>query len=166
MIMWPEVQTDELQPPMYKSEPGRPRKVRIKEYGEYGTRRIRPGVAYKCTKCDKFGNNAMSCKSPTQDPNALKIKRKPKAGQVGVEPKKNNIDATNVHDDVQADAGNIQVDVGIDAGPYEINTDHVDIETDTVDVDVDINIVHVDASQVKSCVVDTSQVKSIKVEGS
>lgn len=44
------------------------------EYGEDDARRRRPGVDYKCTKYDKFGHNAMSCKSPTQDPNALKRK--------------------------------------------------------------------------------------------
>ena len=44
------------------------------ECGEDDARRRRPGVAYKCTKCDKFGHNVMSCKSHTQDPNALKRK--------------------------------------------------------------------------------------------
>ncbi|KAI5443842.1 hypothetical protein KIW84_012479 [Lathyrus oleraceus] len=44
------------------------------EYGEYGARRRRTCVSYKCTKCDKFGHNALSCKSITHDPNPLKIK--------------------------------------------------------------------------------------------
>lgn len=52
--MWPEVQIDELLPPVYKNGPKIPSKVKIRECGEEGDRRRRPGVAYKCTKCDKF----------------------------------------------------------------------------------------------------------------
>lgn len=40
--MWPEVQIDELPPPVYKNGPGRLMKVRIREYGEDVTRRRRP----------------------------------------------------------------------------------------------------------------------------
>ncbi|XP_058769018.1 uncharacterized protein LOC131642868 [Vicia villosa] len=77
--MWPEVQSDPIIPPMYKRGPGRPKKLRIRECGEDGARRRRfPGVSYRCTKCDKFGHNAQTCKSTTQDPNALKRKRKMK----------------------------------------------------------------------------------------
>ncbi|XP_058726498.1 uncharacterized protein LOC131597851 [Vicia villosa] len=77
--IWPEVQSDPVMPPMYKRGPGRPKKLRIREYGEDGARRRRlPGVSYRCTKCDKFGHNAQTCKSTTQDPNALKRKRKVK----------------------------------------------------------------------------------------
>ena len=72
--MWPEVESDELLPPMFKKGPGRPRKLRIRESGEEGARRRLPGVSYRCTTCDKFGHNAQSCKSTTQDPNALKRK--------------------------------------------------------------------------------------------
>lgn len=74
MDMCPEVEAEELQPPLYKIELGRLRKVRIVEYGEDGAKRRRTHVSYKCTKCDKFGHNALSCKSIIQDPNALKIK--------------------------------------------------------------------------------------------
>lgn len=66
--------TDELLPTVYKNGPGRSRKVRIRECGEDDARKRIPNVAYKCTKCDKFGHNALSCKSLTQDPNALKRK--------------------------------------------------------------------------------------------
>ncbi|KAI5421769.1 hypothetical protein KIW84_045268 [Lathyrus oleraceus] len=69
-------------PPAYKNGPGRPKKIRIRESGEDGARKRRSGVAYKCTKCDNFGHNAMTCKATTQDPNALKRKRKPKKGHV------------------------------------------------------------------------------------
>ncbi|XP_058733586.1 uncharacterized protein LOC131605219 [Vicia villosa] len=63
---------------LIQERPGRPRKVRIRELGEEGARQRRHKVEYKCTKCDKFGHNALTCKSLTQDPNALKRKRKVK----------------------------------------------------------------------------------------
>lgn len=72
--MWPEVETDELLPPIDKNDPERPRKVRIREFGEDDARRRRLDVAYKCTKCDKFGHNALSCKRLIQDRNAFKRK--------------------------------------------------------------------------------------------
>ncbi|KAI5437350.1 hypothetical protein KIW84_023457 [Lathyrus oleraceus] len=80
--MWPEVEMEPPLPPAYKNGPGRPKKIRIRESGEDGARKRRSGVAYKCTKCDNFGHNAMTCKATTQDPNALKRKRKPKKGHV------------------------------------------------------------------------------------
>ncbi|KAI5404655.1 hypothetical protein KIW84_051710 [Lathyrus oleraceus] len=89
--MWPVVQLDELLPPIYKNGHGRPMKVRIREYGEDDARRRRPGITYNCTKCDKFRHNDLSCKSLTQDPNALKRKRKPKSEQARAEPKQKNV---------------------------------------------------------------------------
>ncbi|KAI5427002.1 hypothetical protein KIW84_032432 [Lathyrus oleraceus] len=41
--MWPEVQTDDLQPLVYKNGLGRSRKVRIRECGEDGAKRRIPG---------------------------------------------------------------------------------------------------------------------------
>ncbi|XP_058759549.1 uncharacterized protein LOC131632841 [Vicia villosa] len=76
--MWPEVEMEQVLLPSYKKGPGRPRKVRIRELGEEGARQRRHKIEYKCTKCDKFGHNALTCKSLTQDPNALKRKRKVK----------------------------------------------------------------------------------------
>ncbi|KAI5411121.1 hypothetical protein KIW84_056315 [Lathyrus oleraceus] len=73
--MWPEVEMEPPLPPAYKNGPGRPKKIRIRESGEDGARKRRSGVAYKCTKCDNFGHNAMTCKATTQDPNALKRKK-------------------------------------------------------------------------------------------
>ncbi|XP_058749599.1 uncharacterized protein LOC131622543 [Vicia villosa] len=78
--MWPEVETEDLLPPNYKKGPGRPRKLRIRETGEEGARRRLPGVAYRCTKCDKVGHNVKSCKSKEQHPNALKRKKKLRSG--------------------------------------------------------------------------------------
>ncbi|XP_058746238.1 uncharacterized protein LOC131619115 [Vicia villosa] len=76
--MWPEVESDELLPPIFKKGLGRPRKLRIRKTGEDGARRRLPGVSYRCTTCDKFGHNAQTCKSSVQDENALKRKKKVK----------------------------------------------------------------------------------------
>ncbi|KAI5408164.1 hypothetical protein KIW84_054125 [Lathyrus oleraceus] len=138
--MWPKVETDELLPTVYKNGLGRPRKVRIREYGEDGDRRRRLGVAYKCTKYDKFGHNALSCKSLTQDFNALKRKK--------------NVD---VRPDVQA---NVQPDVNVDVKPdvhgYVQPDVHGDMQPDASQadnkVDIDNNVA---TSQASSCVVDT-----------
>jgi hypothetical protein len=59
---------------LYKKGPGRPRKLRIREVGEDGSRRRRRGVTYYCTTCGLTGHNAGSCKSKEQDPNSLKRK--------------------------------------------------------------------------------------------
>lgn len=72
--MWPVVQIDELLPPVYKNGHGRPRKVRIREYGKDDARRRRPGIAYNHIKCDKFRHNDFSCKSLTQDPKCFEKK--------------------------------------------------------------------------------------------
>ncbi|XP_058733542.1 uncharacterized protein LOC131605168 [Vicia villosa] len=76
--MLPEVEMEQVLLPSYKKGPGRHRKVRIRELGKEGARQRRHNVEYKCTKCDKFGHNALTCKSLTQDPNALKRKWKVK----------------------------------------------------------------------------------------
>jgi len=57
MEMWPEVDIEEPLPPHYKRGSGRPEKLRIREVDDFGTRMRRPGVSYRCTKCDKFGHN-------------------------------------------------------------------------------------------------------------
>jgi hypothetical protein len=74
--MWPKPDGVEevILPPLYKKGPGRPRKLRIKEVGEDGSRRRRRGVTYYCTTCGLTGHNAGSCKSKEQDPNSLKRK--------------------------------------------------------------------------------------------
>ncbi|XP_058764228.1 uncharacterized protein LOC131637635 [Vicia villosa] len=138
--MWPEPEIEDMLPLAYKQGPGRPRKVRIRESGEEGARKRRTGVAYKCTKCDQFGHNALTCKSPTQDPVALKRKRKVKAKVTEV-----------VHDVVpNEEQNNVETEV--------VQND----DQDAVQNDVEPENVH-DAvpndveSQTQSCVVDTSQ---------
>jgi len=74
MEMWPEVEQEEILPPHYKRGPGRLKKLVIREFNELGGRLRRPGVAYRCTKYDKMGHNARSCKSGVQNPEAAKRK--------------------------------------------------------------------------------------------
>jgi hypothetical protein len=75
--MWPKpadgVPEEKLLPPMYKRGPGRPRKLRIRQFDEDGVRNPRRGKKH-CTKCGKPGHTVISCKSKTQDPNSLKRK--------------------------------------------------------------------------------------------
>ncbi|XP_058781430.1 uncharacterized protein LOC131655613 [Vicia villosa] len=108
--MWPEVDADPIMPPMYKRGPGRPKKLRIRECGEEGARRRRlPGVSYRCTICDKFGHNAQTCKSTTQNPNALKRKKKVKldaqtTATHGAETGATDVPQSDATDGVQTDA--------------------------------------------------------------
>ena len=75
--MWPKprdgVPQETLLPPMYKRGPGRPRKLRIRQFDEDGVRRPRRGKKH-CTRCGKPGHTVISCKSKTQDPDSLKRK--------------------------------------------------------------------------------------------
>jgi len=48
------------------------KKLRIREFDENGGRMRRPGVTYRCTKCDKIGHNKRRCKSDVQHPEAAK----------------------------------------------------------------------------------------------
>jgi hypothetical protein len=74
--MWPKppdgVVEEKLLPPLYKRGPGRPKKLRIREFDEDGVRKPRKGK-YHCTTCGASGHNIGLCKKP-QDPNALKRK--------------------------------------------------------------------------------------------
>ncbi|CAK8567268.1 unnamed protein product [Lathyrus sativus] len=63
-------------PPLYKKGLGRPKKLRFIEHDETGSRMRWLGVAYRCTKCDKFVHDSRKFQSTEQDPNALKRKRK------------------------------------------------------------------------------------------
>ncbi|WJX14328.1 hypothetical protein P8452_04608 [Trifolium repens] len=81
--MWPKppdgVVEEKILPPLYKRGPGRPKKLRIREFDEDGVRKPRKGK-YHCTTCGEPGHNTGSCKKP-QDPNALKRKRKTLKGK-------------------------------------------------------------------------------------
>ncbi|CAL5214511.1 unnamed protein product [Lathyrus oleraceus] len=76
MDMWPNVDVEDILPPQYHKGTGSPKKLRFKEHDEIWSRRRRPCIAYRCTKCDKFSHNSRKCHSNEYDPNALKRKRK------------------------------------------------------------------------------------------
>ncbi|XP_058783990.1 uncharacterized protein LOC131658743 [Vicia villosa] len=145
--MWPETEIEDMLPPAYKQGSGRPRKVRIRESGEEGARKRRTGVAYKCTKCDQFGHNALTCKSPTQDPVALKRKRKVKA-------KVTEVVQNDVQNDVQADneeQNNVENDL-------VQNDDQAAVQNDVEAYQVHDDVPNdVQQSQTQSSVVDNSQ---------
>ncbi|WJX63268.1 hypothetical protein P8452_48179 [Trifolium repens] len=81
--MWPKapVGCEQLLPPVYKTGPGRPKKLRIRGADEDGARKRKRGVRYRCTTCSSLQHNAAKCPSKTQDPDALKRKRKPPKGK-------------------------------------------------------------------------------------
>lgn len=73
--MWPTPDNGDeetLLPPMYKKGPGRPKKLRIREFDENGVRKPRKGK-YTCTTCGDPKHNSRRCKN-NPDPNALKRK--------------------------------------------------------------------------------------------
>jgi hypothetical protein len=75
--MWPEVECEEMLPPIFKKGPGRPKKLRRREPGEASQTQgkySRANTSYRCTTCNKFGHNARGCKSQTVDPEAQKRK--------------------------------------------------------------------------------------------
>ncbi|CAK8564798.1 unnamed protein product [Lathyrus sativus] len=76
MDMWPKVDVEDMFPPSFKKGPGRHMKLRFMEHYESGSRMRRLGVSYRCTKCDKIGNNSRKCRNKEQNPAALTRKRK------------------------------------------------------------------------------------------
>jgi hypothetical protein len=75
--MWPEVQCEEMLPPVYNKGPGRPKKLRRREPDEPAKscgKFSRSFSKYRCTKCGSSGHNARGCKSQTVNPEAQKRK--------------------------------------------------------------------------------------------
>ncbi|XP_058765869.1 uncharacterized protein LOC131639388 [Vicia villosa] len=120
MDMWPPVEADDLLPPLYKKGPGRPKKLRFRELGEGGTRMRRVGVTYRCTKCDKIGHNSRKCKATSQNPAALKRKRKAPRKKPAVN---NDVEVADPVDEEVADPVDDEV-----ADPVEEVADPVDEE--------------------------------------
>ncbi|GAU42215.1 hypothetical protein TSUD_375640 [Trifolium subterraneum] len=82
--MWPdrpEIEYEDMLPPLYKRAPGRPKKLRRRSVGEprpgKWSRTSGDGQINRCTRCDVEGHNAKSCKSKTINPAAQNRKRKP-----------------------------------------------------------------------------------------
>jgi hypothetical protein len=75
--MWPdrpEIEYEDMLPPLYKRAPGRPKKLRRRSAGEprpgKWSRTSGDGQINRCTRCDAEGHNAKSCKSKTINPAA------------------------------------------------------------------------------------------------
>ncbi|KAK7310502.1 hypothetical protein RJT34_08056 [Clitoria ternatea] len=67
--MWETVQTNPLQPPPFKRQPGRPKKSRRKDPSEKDDIRMsRKGLKCKCSVCGATGHNKTTCPSkPPQE---------------------------------------------------------------------------------------------------
>jgi hypothetical protein len=77
--MWPDIEYEEMLPPVYKRAPGRPKKLRRRggdepRPGKWSRRVHGDGPINRCTTCNAEGHNAKSCKSLTIDPEAAKRK--------------------------------------------------------------------------------------------
>ncbi|CAK8571097.1 unnamed protein product [Lathyrus sativus] len=73
--MWPEVDMEEMLPPAYKREHGRPKKLRRRE-PDKGPSKVRTQTTYCCTRCGVHGHNARNSTSQVVDPEAQKCKPK------------------------------------------------------------------------------------------
>lgn len=72
MNMWSKADADDMLPPSFKKGPVKPKKSRFREHGGNGSRMIRPGIIYRCTKCDKYGHNIRKYQCKEQDIVAFK----------------------------------------------------------------------------------------------
>ncbi|XP_052723721.1 uncharacterized protein LOC108344539 [Vigna angularis] len=62
--LWSTSESGSLLPPIYKTPPGRPKKLRRREADEYvtHTKLSRTNVVMKCSSCNEFGHNVRTCK--------------------------------------------------------------------------------------------------------
>ncbi|KAL9686599.1 hypothetical protein QQ045_030992 [Rhodiola kirilowii] len=67
---WPQVDGAIVLPPLFRKQPGRPRKKRIREVDEpVNPHRVRRGgIKMKCSNCGKVGHNRTRCKDEPTDP--------------------------------------------------------------------------------------------------
>lgn len=70
------VQCEEMLPLQYKRGPRQPKKLRKRQSHEEPNKikYVRQGISYRCTKCDKFGQNNRSCKNKIVNPEAQQRK--------------------------------------------------------------------------------------------
>ncbi|XP_022631475.1 uncharacterized protein LOC111240565 [Vigna radiata var. radiata] len=62
--LWPTSDSAPLLPPIYKTPPGRPKKLRRREADEYvsHSKLSKKQIAMKCSSCNAYGHNVRSCK--------------------------------------------------------------------------------------------------------
>ncbi|XP_050890963.1 uncharacterized protein LOC127096438 [Lathyrus oleraceus] len=65
--LWERTVYNDVQPPVFRKMPGKPKKKRNLEQGEVdgtGRKLRRNGLHIKCSKCKKIGHNKLTCKYP------------------------------------------------------------------------------------------------------
>ena len=62
--LWPKTNQPELLPPIYKTPPGRPKKLRRREADEHvnHSKLSKKNTIIKCSKCNQLGHNTKSCR--------------------------------------------------------------------------------------------------------
>ncbi|XP_052732381.1 uncharacterized protein LOC108344507 [Vigna angularis] len=62
--LWSTSESGSLLPPIYKTPPGRPKKLRRREADEYvtHTKLSKKNLVMKCSSCNEFGHNVRTCK--------------------------------------------------------------------------------------------------------
>jgi len=62
--LWPKSTQPELLSPIYKTPPGRPKKLRIREADEHvsHSKLSKKNLIMKCSRCKQMGHNIRSCK--------------------------------------------------------------------------------------------------------
>jgi len=61
---WPKTNQPELLPPIYKTPPGRPKKLRIREADEHvsHSKLSKKNIIIKCSGCKQLGHSIRSCR--------------------------------------------------------------------------------------------------------
>ncbi|XP_014506267.1 uncharacterized protein LOC106766018 [Vigna radiata var. radiata] len=69
--LWPTSDSPQLLPPIYKTPPGRPTKLRRREADEYVThgKLSKTNTAIRCSNCNAFGHNLRTCKKSQKSKN-------------------------------------------------------------------------------------------------
>jgi len=62
--LWPKINQPELLPPIYKTPPGKPKKLRRREADENvsHSKLSKKNMIMKCSKCKQIGHNIRSCR--------------------------------------------------------------------------------------------------------
>jgi len=69
--LWPKTNQPELLPPIYKTPPGRPKKLRRRETGEHvsHSKLSKKNNIIKCSRCKQLGHNIRSCRKGIRNRN-------------------------------------------------------------------------------------------------
>ncbi|CAM8878345.1 unnamed protein product [Rhodiola kirilowii] len=75
---WPRQEGEDVLPPWYKRQAGRPRRRRIREPDEpiNPNKKRKDGIVMTCSRCGKRGHNARRCKGDIADPKKAEKRKK------------------------------------------------------------------------------------------